>query len=55
MSKRFEYGFDAIMCNRSIYDTKSGVEYEECELRDIVDILNQQDQRIAELEELKGE
>ena len=51
MSKRFEYGFDALMCSRSIYDTKSGVEYEESELRDIVDILNQQQERIAELEE----
>ena len=48
--KRYLFGYDEYECVRSVYDSKSDIEFEETDLRDIVDILNQQDQTISDLE-----
>lgn len=49
--ERFVFQWDDYDCVRSIYDSEEDCEYHEWQIESITDLLNQQDQRIAELEE----
>ena len=49
--ERFVYQFDEYDCEESIYDSKEDYTYDKYEIKSIINLLNQQDQRIAELEE----